>query len=430
MTTTNATYQQTMTDSSVPDFHDMNITLGQHGIEYVLDDWEDYEFETDEPVEDIQSEHEHEPDHEDEPDRLRLPPQITEIRPGGNRLSGIRILPPRNPTDTPVFDLKWKNIPKPDAVPMDFSKGSYKGPVQEFELTPLPVLNPSKNPNRFCNDRLSLNNAEELQQVLNNQNTRPCSYKLNGHCKYGGKCHFAHDIAELRCTPCEHGSECYSKETSCKFCHPHETRHDVWTRLCKISREFFDKAKAEKASSKAVCEMVNKLQKTRPCLHFINGHCDKGDKCTFAHGPFDLKLTPCKFGNGCHKKNDNCEFYHSQCEHPGDLWTRLCQLEKTKDKSRQKQDKSRQKQDKSRQKQNKTRQKQEKTRPCYHQLVDHCRDGDKCKFAHNVREFNPIPCMHGSECYKKKTCQFCHPSESRQKVWTRLCAIEKAKKNV
>ena len=501
MTTTNATYQPNMTDESVPNFHDMKVTFTKQGTEFVPDDWEEYASETDEPVQDIQSE----PEDAYEPVRSSIfPPQIIELLPGGRPPRNIQLLPAKRPTDTPIFVPNWsKNSLTSDAVGMDFSKQSYNGPVQEFEPTPQKVLNPSKNLNKFCPDRLSLKYAEELEQFLNIQNTRPCAYKLNGNCKDGRKCAFAHDKTELMFISCEHGSECYSKE-KCKFWHPHETLDDTWTRLCKISQEFFDKAKAEKdsskavdtkpqktrpclhfineqcdkgdkctfahsprdlkltrcrygiechnkndkceyyhqqcehpwtawrrlcqlektkVSSKAVCEVVTKPQKTRPCLHFINGRCDKGDKCSFAHGPRDLKLTTCRYGDECRKKNDKCEYYHSQSEHPDDVWTRLCQLEKTKDKSRQKQDTPQQKQDKP-------RQKQVKTRPCYQHLVDHCRDGDKCTFAHSAEEFNPITCFRGSKCHKKKTCPFSHPSETRQKVWKRSCAIAKAQKNV
>lgn len=48
--------------------------------------------------------------------------------------------------------------------------------------------------------------------------------------------------------------------------------------------------------------------KTQMCKYFLEGKCNKGEKCNFAHGEQELKKIPCKFGFKC--RNESCTFFH------------------------------------------------------------------------------------------------------------------------
>ena len=61
------------------------------------------------------------------------------------------------------------------------------------------------------------------------------------------------------------------------------------------------------------------LYRTRLCTFFARGRCNRGDMCTFAHGPVDLKPKPdftqtklCPLRGRC--KNHHCRFAHSWYE--------------------------------------------------------------------------------------------------------------------
>lgn len=55
--------------------------------------------------------------------------------------------------------------------------------------------------------------------------------------------------------------------------------------------------------------------KTRLCVHFERGNCNRGDSCTFAHGKSELrqfKRSPCWYHEhgGCKKSDEECDFEH------------------------------------------------------------------------------------------------------------------------
>lgn len=53
------------------------------------------------------------------------------------------------------------------------------------------------------------------------------------------------------------------------------------------------------------------LYKTILCTYFQRGSCNRGDKCSFAHGKKDLRYAPmCQYGENCY--NENCKYRHKE----------------------------------------------------------------------------------------------------------------------
>jgi len=98
---------------------------------------------------------------------------------------------------------------------------------------------------------------QQPQQENHLYKTRLCErFEAEGTCPYGNKCHFAHGTAELRRMPQQQPS--YDDQYMNQHQQPPQNN--------------------------------NPLYKTRLCERFMNEHyCQYGSKCTFAHGPEELR---------------------------------------------------------------------------------------------------------------------------------------------
>ena len=127
------------------------------------------------------------------------------------------------------------------------------------------------------------------------------SVKDNVPCAYGTKCIFTHYVDEVQPNACTFGYDCAlvkykgdnvknkNAKKTCFFIHPEETVSD-W-----LLRNGFD----EKLMQRPVQDPAV-FKCTRMCISVMeNIPCTKGEECTYAHKPEELKTNPCNFGNEC-----------------------------------------------------------------------------------------------------------------------------------
>ncbi len=116
--------------------------------------------------------------------------------------------------------------------------------------------------------------------------TMLCSFNLNGMCKFGDQCNFAHGEADLR---------------------------DGDTALLALSTAASAASSASTArpggKTKEDAQGQKKPYKTRMCQNWLDhGHCKFGPKCMFAHGDAELKMyrkLSQQENNGAQGKNRN-----------------------------------------------------------------------------------------------------------------------------
>jgi hypothetical protein len=115
--------------------------------------------------------------------------------------------------------------------------------------------------------------------------TMLCSFNLNGMCKFGDQCNFAHGESDLR---------------------------DADTALLALSTAASAASTARPAAGKAKDDgqAQKKPYKTRMCQNWLDaGHCKFGSRCMFAHGDAELKayrkLSQQEFAAQGKKKNNS-----------------------------------------------------------------------------------------------------------------------------
>lgn len=127
------------------------------------------------------------------------------------------------------------------------------------------------------------------------------SVKDNVPCAYGSKCIFTHYVDEVQPNACTFGYDCAlvkykdgnvknkNAKKTCFFIHPEETVSD-W-----LLRNGFDESLMQRPVQDPAL-----FKCTRMCISVIeNIPCTKGEECTYAHSPEELKTNPCNFGNEC-----------------------------------------------------------------------------------------------------------------------------------
>lgn len=148
-------------------------------------------------------------------------------------------------------------------------------------------------------------NIEEHVEVLEKK-IYICKSLRNGTpCTFVDKCNYAHSFKELELQQCSFGEKCgrvkinnnivknVDSNNPCAYLHGYETVKNYLIRH-KMNEQFhlinFDKA----------VETNNEFANTRLCTSIIdNTTCSKGEKCTYAHNPEQLKINPCTYGVSC-----------------------------------------------------------------------------------------------------------------------------------
>eukprot|EP00928_Gymnodinium_smaydae_P064449 TRINITY_DN47777_c0_g1_i1.p1 TRINITY_DN47777_c0_g1~~TRINITY_DN47777_c0_g1_i1.p1 ORF type:complete len:276 (-),score=26.66 TRINITY_DN47777_c0_g1_i1:129-956(-) len=109
----------------------------------------------------------------------------------------------------------------------------------------------------------------DVKQVLRRQlaKTKLCDNYKNGNCTYGRRCTFAHSEEELQRVP------------------------DLTkTRLCiAYSKGACDKPNCNFAHGEQELRSTDLFYKTSICQYWEKGECQAAEKCRFAHGPSDLR---------------------------------------------------------------------------------------------------------------------------------------------
>jgi hypothetical protein len=140
------------------------------------------------------------------------------------------------------------------------------------------------------------------------------SVKDNVPCAYGTKCIFTHYADEVQPNPCTFGYDCAlikykdvnvrnkNMKKICPFIHPEESVS------CWLLRNGFDESLMQRpVQDPAVFKC------TRMCISVMeNIPCTKGEECTYAHTPEELKTNPCNFGNECkHVRNEGGDYVNN-----------------------------------------------------------------------------------------------------------------------
>lgn len=233
-----------------------------------------------------------------------------------------------------------------------------------------------ENTNNIITENTEITTVEIPNLYLSNK-------KKNKYCYFKEKCNNpnckkAHSLEEFIPINCMYKTQesCNDYNNNCDLKHDDETIEDyllkrkyintyMHGKLLKVREKNSKKEIKPKNTKKEISIIENKpktLSKTRICVHWKNGKCERGDKCNFAHGNDELMVKSCFFGLNCN--NPKCQYTHPS---------------------------------------------REKTKMCSFWLKDgKCRNGDKCKFAHGENELQRIVCRFGQNCNKKDTCIFQH----------------------
>ena len=143
------------------------------------------------------------------------------------------------------------------------------------------------------------------------------SVKDNVPCVYGTKCIFTHYADEVQPNDCAFGCNCtlikYKEEhlknknmkKICMFIHPKETISN-W-----LSRNGFNESLMQRP-----IKDPEVFKCTRMCISVLEKiPCTKGEECTYAHSPEELKTTPCNFGCYCkHIRKEGEEYLNNETE--------------------------------------------------------------------------------------------------------------------
>lgn len=99
------------------------------------------------------------------------------------------------------------------------------------------------------------------------EKTKMCEYFIDGRCRYGASCAFAHEESEIRAVP--------------------DLRK---TRLCHaFSQGRCDSKDCNFAHGQEELKTTDFCFKKTLCIWHAKGKCANGDKCRFAHGSEELK---------------------------------------------------------------------------------------------------------------------------------------------
>ncbi|KAI3991070.1 hypothetical protein MKX01_017230 [Papaver californicum] len=105
-------------------------------------------------------------------------------------------------------------------------------------------------------------------------------------CKKGMKCEFRHsEVARLNPRDCYYWLAGNCLNPTCSFRHPPSERPETTSEPATVPQQSSLPATVPQHSS----ILVNKV--SVPCYFYFNGFCNKGDKCTFMHGPNDVSAT-------------------------------------------------------------------------------------------------------------------------------------------
>jgi len=128
--------------------------------------------------------------------------------------------------------------------------------------------------------------TEFCQQM---RKTKLCSFHLRNFCRYGNKCFFAHDGAELQTVP---------DLSRTKLCNAFMTVGSCSDPNCRF------------AHGQDELRGTPTVYKTALCMWHKHGKCMNGAKCRFAHGWHELRTEPKKAGNWNASTDDDKQYQH------------------------------------------------------------------------------------------------------------------------
>lgn len=115
-------------------------------------------------------------------------------------------------------------------------------------------------------------------------------------CKKGMECEFRHsEVARLNPRDCYYWLAGNCLNPTCSFRHPPLERPETTSEPATVPQQSSLPATVPQQSSLPATVpqhssvLVNKV--SVPCYFYFNGFCNKGDKCTFMHGPNDVSAT-------------------------------------------------------------------------------------------------------------------------------------------
>mmetsp|Transcript_12805 Transcript_12805/g.30041 ORF Transcript_12805/g.30041 Transcript_12805/m.30041 type:complete len:262 (+) Transcript_12805:150-935(+) len=127
--------------------------------------------------------------------------------------------------------------------------------------------------------------------------TKLCRFHAQGRCTKGENCGFAHSLEEIQTAPDFHRTRwCPAllehkkcENESCPFAHNEAELRDINSAQVGIIDL---EVRAMPNFSPTLSEYQKLRMKTQMCKFFEQGLCQKGDECTYAHSPDELRETP------------------------------------------------------------------------------------------------------------------------------------------
>eukprot|EP00927_Polykrikos_kofoidii_P038521 TRINITY_DN3290_c0_g1_i1.p1 TRINITY_DN3290_c0_g1~~TRINITY_DN3290_c0_g1_i1.p1 ORF type:complete len:602 (-),score=88.33 TRINITY_DN3290_c0_g1_i1:104-1909(-) len=174
---------------------------------------------------------------------------------------------------------------------------------------------------------VSLENPQTAPSVSGAAEKRTvCKFWLNGQCERGSNCGFAHGEHELGQLAPQPSQDMCERGSLCTFAHGVDEVGQVAPSVTLPSIQHAQPAQADdlfEAHDKAT-------EKRTLCKYWLEGTCDRGMQCGFAHGEHEIgqpgpghivasqvleKRTICKFWvEGNCERGDNCGFAHGEQE--------------------------------------------------------------------------------------------------------------------
>lgn len=110
---------------------------------------------------------------------------------------------------------------------------------------------------------------------------RPCREFAKGHCKFGDRCKYSHDIEGRKSVPSHRTCKEFLKG-NCKYGDKCKYSHEM-SRSPRGSPEGDNDAEAEADDSRRRLTAVDGRKSPTPCREFAKGFCKFGDSCRFSH---------------------------------------------------------------------------------------------------------------------------------------------------